>query len=205
MKLLYAQGACSLSTHICLEELGIPYEAQMVSIQKKGPELLKFNAFGYVPVLVLDSGEAMTEAIALLQYLAVTYGNKKKLIPDAGTKEWRSCLRWLSFTSSELHKTAGVLFHKESLTPEYIKEVQNRVESRMGYMDSHLTNDKFLVGEEFSIADMYALAILRICHHVGFKLEKYSALKRYTDMLEIIPSISKVLSRENKESAKKTA
>ena len=72
-------------------------------------------------------------------------------------------------------------------------------------MDSYLTNNKFLAGEDFTIADMYALAILRLASHVGIKLEKFAALSRYMEMLEKIPSVKRASEMESHVGAKKTA
>src|SRR5207237_5716451 len=65
MKLYYAQGACSLASHIALEEVGIPYETQPLNLaegDQRKPEYLKLNPRGRVPTLVVD-GHVLTATV----------------------------------------------------------------------------------------------------------------------------------------------
>src|SRR3546814_19905825 len=74
MKLYYMPGACSLSPHIVALEAGIPLQLIKVDGKTKRTEndddFLQINPKGYVPTLVLDSGEVLTEGPAIVQYLA---------------------------------------------------------------------------------------------------------------------------------------
>ncbi|GHE76249.1 hypothetical protein GCM10019059_39450 [Camelimonas fluminis] len=66
--LFYMPGACSLAPHIVLEWIGAPFEAKRV--RREAPELLAVNPAGAVPVLVEDDGWSLTQAGAILDYLA---------------------------------------------------------------------------------------------------------------------------------------
>ncbi len=74
MKLYYIPGACSLSPHIVLNELGL--EANLVKVDYKthktedGRDFREISPFGYVPLLELDDGTALREGPAIVQYLA---------------------------------------------------------------------------------------------------------------------------------------
>ena len=60
-KLYYAPGACSLASHIALEESGIRYETERLSTvngDQRKPEYLKLNPRGRVPTLVVEIGRA---------------------------------------------------------------------------------------------------------------------------------------------------
>ncbi|HZY32138.1 MAG TPA: glutathione S-transferase N-terminal domain-containing protein, partial [Rhodanobacter sp.] len=67
-------GACSLSPHIVALEAGIPLQLVKVDGKTKrtenGDDFLQINPKGYVPTLLLDSGELLTEGPAVVQYLA---------------------------------------------------------------------------------------------------------------------------------------
>ena len=73
--LYYAPNACSLAPHIVLEWIGAPYEA--VRVQYGSEELLSINPAGAVPTFREDDGWLLTQAGAILDYLA----NKH---PEAG-------------------------------------------------------------------------------------------------------------------------
>lgn len=108
MKLYYKAGACSLASHIVLEETGLPYETEAVDLKTKvtasGADFTQINAKGYVPALVLDTGELLTEGPAILQYLADRVP-EKKLVPADGTLERYRLQSWLTFIGTELHRS----------------------------------------------------------------------------------------------------
>jgi glutathione S-transferase len=81
MKLYFSPGACSLSPHIVLRELGIPFDLVKVDMSSKktsdGDDFASINPKGYVPALKIDDGKVLTEGVAINQFLA----DKK---PDIG-------------------------------------------------------------------------------------------------------------------------
>lgn len=90
MKLYYSPGACSLSPHIVACEAELPVELVKVDLKSKRTETDEdfrlINPNGYVPVLILDDGNKLTEVPAIVQYLA-DQAPAKKLAPLAGTFE----------------------------------------------------------------------------------------------------------------------
>ena len=195
MKLIYAQGACSLSVHIMLEELGIPYEGIKVSLQDK-KVLESYNPRGYVPVLVLNDGLVMTEAISILQYLSSTHGDA--FMPK-NTLEKAQCIEWLTFISSEIHKGATPLFYQEMVGDEYLKMVTEKLSQRLEFMDDRLQGNAFLVGDNYTIADMYAFAILQILDHLGISFEEFSGIQEYKLELEENLIIKAIMDKEKNE------
>jgi len=77
LTLYYAPGACSIASHIVLEEAGDKYEAKKVDLaggEQRTEAYLKINPQGRVPVLRLDDGYALAENTAILPYLGKRYG-----------------------------------------------------------------------------------------------------------------------------------
>ena len=73
MKLYFSPGACSLSPHIALREAGLEFELEQVNLAtkktKSGADFNAINPKGYVPTLVVDGGEVLTEGPAIVQYI----------------------------------------------------------------------------------------------------------------------------------------
>src|SRR3974390_2660028 len=77
LTLYYGPGACSMASHIVLEEAGDKYEAKKVDLaggEQRTEAYLKINPLGRVPVLRLDNGDNLTETTAILPYLGKRLG-----------------------------------------------------------------------------------------------------------------------------------
>ncbi|MFZ3311160.1 MAG: glutathione S-transferase N-terminal domain-containing protein, partial [Xanthobacteraceae bacterium] len=77
LTLYYAPGACSLASHVVLEESGEKYDAKKVDLaggEQRTEAYLKINPLGRVPALKLDNGEPLTENTAILPYLGKRFG-----------------------------------------------------------------------------------------------------------------------------------
>src|SRR5262245_50699980 len=113
MKLYYSPGACSLAVHVVLRETDRRFDLERVDLKTKrtstGADFFEINPKGYVPVLELTGGVRLTEAGAILQYLADLEPNKK-LAPPYGTLARYRLEEWLVFLSSEIHKNFSWLF-----------------------------------------------------------------------------------------------
>ncbi|MGH8089660.1 MAG: glutathione S-transferase N-terminal domain-containing protein, partial [Stenotrophomonas sp.] len=90
MKLYYAPYTCSLSPHIVLRELGLPFELVKVDNTTKqtadGRDFRTLNPKGYVAALELDDSQVLTEGPAIVQYLA-DLKPETGLAPAAGSWE----------------------------------------------------------------------------------------------------------------------
>ena len=106
MKLYYLTGACSLASYISLIEAGQKFEAYAVERGTKktadGKDFTSFNPKGYVPALVLDDGQVLTENVAVLSYIS-SLDASHRLAPAAGTLGFFRVVEWLSFINSEVH------------------------------------------------------------------------------------------------------
>ena len=112
MKLYYHPGACSLSGQIALREAGRPFESEDVDLQSKrtaaGANFSAINPKGYVPALQLDTGELITENLAVLDYIAAEN-------PALGLDGWLGrtrLLETLAYISTELHKSFKPFLHR---------------------------------------------------------------------------------------------
>jgi glutathione S-transferase len=197
MKLYYAPGACSLAPHIVLNEAGLKYEAVKVDLRKKltehGDDFNAINPKGYVPTLVLDNGEVLTEGPAITQYIADQVPSSN-LAPAWGTLPRYHLLEWLNFISTELHKQFGPFFHGASEEQKASQRVQ--IGKRFSYINQHLTAQPFLLGGDFTVADAYLFVMLTWAGKVGIELTQWPTLNDYYTRLQARPQIQKTLQAE---------
>ena len=157
MKLYYSPGACSLAVHITLHEAGMtfaPVKAPTKThLLEDGTDYYSINPLGYVPLLELNDGTRLSEAPALLQYIADQVP-EKNLAPSNGTVARAQMNGWLAFISSELHKGFAPLFNPA--TPaDYKPMVIEKLLSRLTWVDEQLAGKQYLMGDAFSAADPY--------------------------------------------------
>jgi glutathione S-transferase len=198
MKLYYSSGACSLSPHIVMRELGHNFELEAVDLgtkkTKSGKDYIAINPKGYVPALEIAEGEVLTEGPAIVQYLADKAANSD-MLPKAGTLERYRAMEMLSYITSELHKSMGSLFDK-SLTPEAKTAIIARVSKRIDHLNDILAKQHYLLGNKFSVADAYAFTVLGWSKWVGIDLAKWKNIPAYMKRIEERPAVKAALQAE---------
>jgi len=198
MKLYFSPGACSLSPHIVLHELGLPFETVQVDLKTKrsgdGGDFWKVNPKGYVPTLQLDDGAILTEGPAIVQYLA-DRKPEAGLAPANGSFARYRLQEWLNFISTELHKQYSPLFNPN--TPEPMKQAQReRLAMRFGEIVQAMGDAPWLMGEQFSVADAYLYTVLSWSRAVGVDLAAFPALQEYMRRVEARPAVQATLAAE---------
>lgn len=165
LKLFYSPGACSLASHIALEEAGADFEAVRVDFranEQRSPDYLAINPKGRVPALAVGD-DVITENPAILRYVARAY-------PEAAL--WPSepladahCAEWLAFLSSSVHPSYAHIRRPERYASdeagrqdvvatglrsarEFWEMVERKLEERSG---------QWALGEAYSVVDPYLL------------------------------------------------
>jgi glutathione S-transferase len=179
MKLYYAPGTISLMPHVALLESGLSFDAVRVDEASKkmadGGDYKAINPLGYLPALLLDEGNVLLEAAAIAQYIA-DRNPAAKLAPPPGTIERARLQAWLNFLSSEMHKGGlGPLFY--AALDERAKDVfRERLRARFAFVDEHLSTCEYLLGNDYSIADVGLYAMTGWTPRVGFDIHAYPNL-----------------------------
>jgi glutathione S-transferase len=198
MKLYYAPGACSLASHIALQESGLPYETEKVDLKVKqtagGTDFNAINPKGYVPALILDSGETLTEGSALLAYIGELAPSARLIMP-AGTMGNFRVREWLAFIGTELHKNFGPLFRPT--TPEATREAAlEMLRRRLGFVSDALTGKPYLTGEQFTVADAYLYTVLRWAVPLKIDLSPWPQLTAFMTRVTARPAVQSTLTAE---------
>jgi len=198
MKLYFSPGACSLSPHIVARELGIPLQLEKVDLKARktasGRDFLQINPKGYVPALELDSGDVLTEGPAIVQYLA-DQKPEAGLAPANGTLARAHLQEMLNYISTELHKTYSPLFNPT--TPAETREERKEyLRKRFAYVDSVLAKRRFLLGDQFSVADAYLFTVTSWARHVDLDLSGYKALTDFQQRVAARPAVQAAMVEE---------
>jgi len=192
MKLYYSPAACSIASHILLNEWNIPHTTERVDLRthktEKGEDFYKINSKGYVPALALDSGYTLTENIAILSYLSDSKGAVKG--------DRYQFLEWLAFISTELHKGIGSLFGYKEGPQEVVKTIKDKVAKRLQWVDGQLGSKEYVFGDAFSAADAYLVTVLNWCPMLQVDLSVYKNINAYLKRHMARPSVQKTLQQE---------
>ncbi|WP_341669427.1 glutathione binding-like protein [Alcaligenes sp. SDU_A2] len=149
---------------IMLEEVGLPYEPHLVSFERNeqlSPEFISLSANNKIPAILDPNGPdgrplALFESGAILIYLAEKTG---QLLPQDPAGRYQA-LQWLMFQMGGAGPMFGQLgfFHKFAGKDYEDKRPRDRyvAESRrlLGVMDRHLEGKDWMMGQEYSIADI---------------------------------------------------
>jgi glutathione S-transferase len=160
-------------------------EVDLMSGAHKKPEFLAMNSFGQVPVLD-DNGTIVSDANAILVYLAKKYGPSSWLPEDAmGTAQVQ---RWLSVAAGEIaYGPAAARLITVFGAGFNADEVIGRAHDLLGKMESHLANRDWLAADHPTIADIAAYSYIARAPEGNVDLSKYTAVKRLLSRVEALP------------------
>ncbi|WP_238879112.1 glutathione transferase GstA [Achromobacter xylosoxidans] len=198
MKLYYAPDTCSLSPHILLRELDLPFDLVRVDNRAKrtadGRDFLTINPKGYVAALEVEDGRVLTEGPAISQYLA-DLRPEAGLAPPPGSWGRSQLQEWLNFISAEIHGGFGPLFNRD--LPEAARAWwQTRLEKRLDYVAAALHARQALMQDRYGVADIYLYAVLRWAPQLGVDLARWPELVHFQRRIESRPAVQAALAAE---------
>jgi glutathione S-transferase len=200
MKLYYLPGASSLLPHIVLVEAGLSFDAIKVDEHTKalegGGDYRTVNPLGYVPALQLDDGTVLTEAAAVAQYVADRVP-AKRLAPPNGTLARAKLQSWLNFISSEMQLGCFCPLFDQAI-PEAVKPIfRRRLDSRLAHVEQHLAENTYLLGNDFSIGDVYLFVVSNWARPANLDLSPYPNLLALRKRVGARPAVQEVMRLEN--------
>jgi glutathione S-transferase len=200
MKLYYKPGACSMASHIILNEIGTSFDLEKTDTEagrtESGEDFRKINPNGYVPALITDVGDIITENPAVLQYLA-DQAPDAKLAPPYGTLERTRLQEALNFVSSELHISFSPFFSGTQLDGEARRQAERGVERRVANIERNFADGRtYLLGDGFTVVDAYAFVVLNWASFVGLSLDAWPKTQAYVARVAARPSAVKAMTTE---------
>lgn len=185
-----------------LEEAGLAYETIPVDTSKgeqHGASFRAINPNGKVPAIVDTDGPGGREArvfdsTAILLYLAEKTG---QFLGDAEDRP--ELLSWLLFLASGLGPFSGQAVHFQFAAPEGLEYARNRfrreAERHYQVLEDHLEGRRFIVGNNYTIADISAWGWLdranRVLKGEADPLAAYPNLKRLFETVDERPAVAR--------------
>ncbi len=161
---------------IMLEETGLPYEPHLVDLatnDQASPEFRSLNPYGKIPAILDPNGPGghplpLFESGAILIYLAERTG---QFLPRDAAARYQT-LQWLMFQVGGIgplfgqlgffHKFAGKDYEDKRPRDRYVAEARRL----LAVLDARLAIGSWLLGEEYTIADMAVFPWVR--NLIGF-------------------------------------
>jgi glutathione S-transferase len=199
LTLCYCPGACSMASHIVLEESGEKYTGQRIDLAKgeqRSEAYLKINPHARVPALGLDNGEFISENTAILPYLGKRFGLWTN---DPNTElKMMSFIGWVasSVHPAQAHIGRPERYASDPATHPNIQETGRKVFH--GYLKEidGMYADKQWLFDKYSVADPYAFVL----YTWGVRRElPMGELKNYTafkDRMVQRPAVQRVVEDE---------
>ncbi len=173
---------------IALEEMGLEYQVHhldLMEADQKKPEFLVINPNGRIPAIIDRDNDdfAVFESGAILLYLAEKSG---KLLP-ANPKKRSQVIQWLMFQMGGVGPMMGQanVFYRyfPEKIPAVIDRYQNESRRLFEVMDKQLANNRYLAGDEYSIADISTWPWVRIYEWSGVDMSGLEHLQRWMNEL----------------------
>ncbi len=206
MKLYYAPGTCAIGIHVLLEEIGKPYQLELVDFRDSAqykPPFTGVNPKSKVPTLARDDGSILTEFPVIARWLA-RQNPQANLIPKDEETETRA-MEVMEFVVGTIHPEGfRRLFRTERFAPSAADhdavKAQGRAAIEKGFAvaDAALDGKDYLGGDRLSFADT-ALFYVEYwgAKRLGMKLP--SNLAAHFDRMMARPAVQRALRQEGLE------
>jgi len=198
-KLYGISGSRALRSIWAMEEVEIDYEHVPVNFmeESKDPDYLAVNPNGRIPALI-DGDLTLFESMAINMYLAKTYGGD--LYPTNAADE-ASTWQWSVWGISEIEPLQMQIVVQKLFTPEekrkqkLIESAEKQLARPLSVLDDALKDRDYLVGDQFSIADLNVSAVMLLLPMVEFDYSAHTNVKRWADACYARPSLARAKAR----------
>ncbi len=190
------------SVHMVLAEAGIPYRLHHIKLAKgehHSPEYLAINPKGFVPTLVTDNGEVLTETGAMMLHLADKAG-AEGLVPAPHDPDRSQFLDWFFYHLTMLQEPYKRLY----FASRYIKNDKHKddftqiaaadLEKHWDYVEAHLAaNGPFHLGERFGMNDILLATYAVFLRWKPDFFTAYPAVARCYELVKSRPALADIL------------
>jgi len=192
LTLYFAPRTRAVRVRWLLEELGVPHRLARVTFNVPSHTFAQSTPLGKLPVIE-DGDVTMCESGAIVEYILERYGNGR-LAPPIGSPLRGEFLQWVHFAESTAFPPVGVIvWHtlyegNADRFPEVMASARARAEDAMAFVARRLEDRPYLLGDEFSAADIMMGFTLFAARLLGVLDERHAVLQRYLDRLDERPA-----------------
>ncbi len=180
----YLPSGNGYKCRLVLKQLGIPYRIVQLDIRKgatRTPEFLQKNPNGRIPLLEIEGQGYLAESHAIISYLA----EGSRLMPSDRLERARMW-HWLCFEQYNLEPNIGTVrfwLHSLKKTPaelgEKLTEKVEKGNHALRVLEQGLEGRDFLVGNQYSLADIGLYAYTHVAEEGGFSLKKLPNIRAW--------------------------
>ena len=200
-KLYYALGSAAMGVRVLLEEIGVPYELIETTIDRekpRPPEQMAINPNGWVPVLIWDEG-SMYECAAITIFLCDRHADAG-LAPAADAPGRGLYLQTLVYFSSSVQNAFQLDYYPDRFAdtaagePGARRRGCRRLRETWGVIDDQIGDNKWLLGDSFSAADIYLFMLTTWLKPSAASpsVDEFPNVKRIADAVIERPSVQLV-------------
>ena len=207
LTLYWAPGTAAMAPHACLEEAGAEYELVRVRRQGYTPfepaDYLEVSPHGRIPGL-RDGDLVLHESAAICMHIADRFP-EAGLMPPPGTPERAHAYRWLTYLTNTLQATYQFWYQTDRYVDD--EDVRARVKADLepkldliyDWIDSELEGATYLLGEQFSAADLYLFMLTRWGRNLTRQAWSLPMLGDHYRRLSERPSVQAMLEQQGIE------
>ena len=182
------------------EEIGLEYRVEpveMFSDAMKRPEYLAIHPLGKVPAID-DDGFVLWETGAILQYLDAKYGGGA-LLPPRDTQAGALAVQWMEFGENPLTVILGEIAAHSGPMPEdrripaLVERGRELAPSLVGVVERALGEQTWILGDDFSAADIALAFGLGIAAHLGYVTDDTPKLRAHCERAQARPAFQRAV------------
>ncbi len=203
----YSPSNASFAPHVLLEELGLPFQLQLVDRDNdahKSPDYLKLNPNGLIPVMQ-DGDLVLYETAAILLHLADT-NPQAGFAPAVGTPERAQFYKWLIWMTNTLQPLIIAYYYPHRWMDEGntagVAEVKKNAELRVGPLLDQLEallashGGPWVLGERYTVADPLAFMLCRWTRNFARPARSLPNIGAYLARMLERPAVKKAIATE---------
>ncbi len=183
-----------------LEELGLPYEITKYERDpntRYAPASLKaVHPLGKSPVIT-DGGRTIAESGAIIDYLIRRHGGGR-LQPDPASPLYDEYVHWLHYAEGSATVPLLLLMYTMLMGGGAAPPLQHRIDeeiaNHLGYLERTLSGREFIVGSEFTGADVQITFVAEMATLLG-QIGAYPNLRSYLTRMHARPAYRRAIAR----------